>query len=120
MCHTSLLKQGSFSFFHSVFYTFRELFAKEDQCFLFGQSLNYFVYFASINKESIIDVEGVVKTVSQKVEACSQQDVELHAEQVTILMTEGQPVRNRNSNNNNNNKKALGRAREYFLLTFNF
>ena len=40
----------------------------------------------SINKESIVDVEGVVKTVSQKVEACTQQDVELHAEQVISLL----------------------------------
>lgn len=38
--------------------------------------------FVRIHKESIIDVEGYVRTVSQKVEACSQQDVELHAEQV--------------------------------------
>ena len=29
-----------------------------------------------------MDVEGYVRTVSQKVESCSQQDVELHVEQV--------------------------------------
>lgn len=38
----------------------------------------------SINKESIIDVEGFVRTVDQKIESCSQHDVELHCEQVTI------------------------------------
>ena len=41
-----------------------------------------------INKESIIDVEGYVRTVSQKVEACSQQDVELHVEQVSAIFTD--------------------------------
>ena len=41
-----------------------------------------------INKESIIDVEGYVRTVSQKVEACSQQDVELHVEQVDTILTD--------------------------------
>lgn len=38
----------------------------------------------SINKESIVDVEGFVRTVEQKVEACTQQDVELHCEQVSM------------------------------------
>lgn len=42
-------------------------------------------FTAGINKESIIDVEGYVRTVSQKVEACSQQDVELHAEQIWVV-----------------------------------
>ena len=45
------------------------------------ESLNV-VHIYRINKESIIDVEGYVRTVSQKVEACTQQDVELHAEEV--------------------------------------
>ena len=40
---------------------------------------------ARVNKESIIDVEGYVRTVDKKVEACTQQDVELHAEQVARL-----------------------------------
>ncbi|XP_067687206.1 aspartate--tRNA ligase, cytoplasmic-like isoform X1 [Haliotis asinina] len=42
-------------------------------------------YIANINKESIIDVEGYVRTVPQKIESCSQQDVELHAEQVWVV-----------------------------------
>ena len=53
----------------------------------------YFVLFCSINKESIIDVEGYVKTVAQKVESCSQQDVELHAEQVSIANKDNYGVR---------------------------
>ena len=46
------------------------------------------VCISRINKESIIDVEGYVRTVSQKVEACSQQDVELHVEQVSAIFTD--------------------------------
>lgn len=42
-------------------------------------------FVAGIHKESILDVEGYVRTVSQKVEACTQQDVELHAEQVWVV-----------------------------------
>ncbi len=38
----------------------------------------------SLTKESIIDVEAVVKKVEQKIESCSQQDVELHLERVEI------------------------------------
>ncbi|ESO94292.1 hypothetical protein LOTGIDRAFT_118845 [Lottia gigantea] len=42
-------------------------------------------FAASINKESIIEVEGFIRTVDQKIEACSQQDVELHAEQIWVV-----------------------------------
>lgn len=44
------------------------------------------LYFSvhSLTKESIIDVEAVVKKVEQKIESCSQQDVELHVERVEI------------------------------------
>lgn len=42
-------------------------------------------FSAGINKESIIDVEGFVRTVDQKIEACSQHDVELHCEQVWVV-----------------------------------
>ena len=38
----------------------------------------------SINKESVVDIEGVVKTVANKIEACSQQDVELHVNKVRL------------------------------------
>ncbi|CAJ0940654.1 unnamed protein product, partial [Ranitomeya imitator] len=37
-------------------------------------------FAANITKESIIDVEGVVRKVDQKIESCTQQDVELHIE----------------------------------------
>lgn len=39
--------------------------------------------FDSINKESIVDVEGVVRKVNQKIGSCTQQDVELHVQKVT-------------------------------------
>lgn len=44
------------------------------------------VRFASnITKESIVDVEGVVSTVPQKIESCTQQDVELQIEQIFVI-----------------------------------
>ena len=44
------------------------------------------VKFSShISKESIVDVEAVVKKVSEKIEACTQQDVELHVTQVWVV-----------------------------------
>ncbi|KAK3106244.1 hypothetical protein FSP39_015912 [Pinctada imbricata] len=42
-------------------------------------------FIAGINKESIIDVEGFVRSVDKKIESCSQQDVELHCEQVWVV-----------------------------------
>ncbi|XP_050404262.1 aspartate--tRNA ligase, cytoplasmic [Patella vulgata] len=42
-------------------------------------------FAASINKESIVDVEGLVRTVNKKIESCSQTDVELHAEQIWVV-----------------------------------
>ena len=41
-----------------------------------------FVIFFSITKESIIDVEGVIKGVDQKIQSCSQEDVEIHVDKV--------------------------------------
>uniref|UniRef100_A0A672K3T5 Aspartyl-tRNA synthetase 1 n=1 Tax=Sinocyclocheilus grahami TaxID=75366 RepID=A0A672K3T5_SINGR len=38
-----------------------------------------------LTKESIIDVEAVVKKVEQKIESCSQQDVELHVERIFVI-----------------------------------
>ena len=41
------------------------------------------VYFSvSVTKESLLDVQGYVRTTDIKVESCTQQDVELHVEQV--------------------------------------
>ena len=42
--------------------------------------------FCSIPKESIVDVEGAVVAVDQKVTSTSQQDVELHIEKVGIVI----------------------------------
>uniref|UniRef100_A0A0P6E3P8 Aspartate--tRNA ligase, cytoplasmic n=1 Tax=Daphnia magna TaxID=35525 RepID=A0A0P6E3P8_9CRUS len=45
-----------------------------------------FVKFtAGITKESVIDVEGVVRSVPQKIEGATQQDVELHVTQVWVV-----------------------------------
>ncbi|KAF6020844.1 DARS [Bugula neritina] len=41
-------------------------------------------FVAAITKESIIDVCAVVKTTPNKIESCSQQDVELHVKQVWV------------------------------------
>jgi len=46
------------------------------------------VKFSShISKESIVDVEAVVVKVGDKIEACTQQDVELHVTQVWVVST---------------------------------
>lgn len=42
------------------------------------------MFLYRITKESIIDVCAVVKTTPNKIESCSQQDVELHVKQVGI------------------------------------
>ncbi|XP_006006252.1 aspartate--tRNA ligase, cytoplasmic [Latimeria chalumnae] len=42
-------------------------------------------FAANINKESIVDVEGIVRKVDQKIESCSQQDVELHVEKIYVV-----------------------------------
>ncbi|CAI9719182.1 Hypothetical predicted protein [Octopus vulgaris] len=42
-------------------------------------------FAASINKESIIDIEAYVRTVPSKIESCSQQDVELHTIQIWVV-----------------------------------
>nr|XP_033801456.1 aspartate--tRNA ligase, cytoplasmic isoform X2 [Geotrypetes seraphini] len=42
-------------------------------------------FAANINKESIVDVEGVVRKVDQKIESCTQQDVELHVERIYVI-----------------------------------
>jgi len=42
-------------------------------------------FVSNITCESILDVEGYVRTVDFKIEACSQQEVELHITQVWIV-----------------------------------
>jgi hypothetical protein len=41
-----------------------------------------YVPMCSISRESIIDVEAEVVKVEEKIESCSQQDIELHVTQV--------------------------------------
>ena len=42
-------------------------------------------FVSHISKESIVDVEAVVEKVEEKIESCSQQDVELHVRQVWVV-----------------------------------
>lgn len=42
-------------------------------------------FVAGITKESVIDVEGIVRSVPQKIEGATQQDVELHVTQVWVI-----------------------------------
>lgn len=53
--------------------------------YLFGILIVMSLYY-SITKESIVDVEGVVRKVDQKIESCTQQDVELHVERVSAAL----------------------------------
>ena len=49
--------------------------------------LEAFIYWTtSINKESIIDIEGEVKAAAQKVQSCSQEDVEILVGKVKTLL----------------------------------
>uniref|UniRef100_UPI00358E69FB aspartate--tRNA ligase, cytoplasmic isoform X1 n=2 Tax=Myxine glutinosa TaxID=7769 RepID=UPI00358E69FB len=42
-------------------------------------------FVAGITKESIVDVEGVVQPVDQKIKSCTQQDVEVHLQKVFVV-----------------------------------
>ncbi|XP_065052633.1 aspartate--tRNA ligase, cytoplasmic-like [Rhopilema esculentum] len=42
-------------------------------------------FATNITKESIIDVEGVIKSVDPKVQSCSQDDVEVHVEKIFVI-----------------------------------
>ncbi|XP_068923955.1 aspartate--tRNA ligase, cytoplasmic isoform X3 [Petaurus breviceps papuanus] len=42
-------------------------------------------FAANINKESIVDIEGVVRKVNQKIGSCTQQDVELHVQRIYVI-----------------------------------
>ncbi|KAK6619940.1 Aspartate--tRNA ligase, cytoplasmic [Polyplax serrata] len=75
--------------------------AKGKQCFIVMRQQQYtiqcllavndkiskqMVKFASIiTKESIIDVEGTVQVVSQKIESCTQKSVELHVHKLFLV-----------------------------------
>ena len=42
-------------------------------------------FIASITKESLVDIEGVVRSVVNKIESCSQQDVEIHVQKAFVI-----------------------------------
>lgn len=41
--------------------------------------------FHSITKESIIDIEAIIKTVPAIIESCSQKDVEVHIQRIFVV-----------------------------------
>ncbi|XP_015608905.1 aspartate--tRNA ligase, cytoplasmic [Cephus cinctus] len=75
--------------------------AKGKQCFIVLRQQSYTVqvliavnekiskqmvkFCSNITKESIIDVEAIIKTVPKKIESCSQKDIELHVEQIFVV-----------------------------------
>ena len=56
------------------------------RCTVFYKTANNGVFCFSVTKESIVDVEGVVATVPQKIESCTQQDVELRIKSVSVAI----------------------------------
>nr|KAG5688865.1 hypothetical protein BaRGS_005240 [Batillaria attramentaria] len=52
-------------------------------------------FIAGVPKESIVDVEGTVRGVGQKIEACTQQDVELHVDQDLATVNQDSRLDNR-------------------------
>merc|ERR1719499_1265866 len=58
------------------------------QCLIFVSdsiSKQMIKFISHISNESIVDVEAVVKKVDEKIESCTQQDVELHVKQVWVV-----------------------------------
>ena len=48
-------------------------------------------FAASINKESIIDIEGLIKIAPAKIESCTQQNVEVHVTKIYVV-SNSEPV----------------------------
>jgi len=44
-----------------------------------------FTFISSISKESIVDIKGKVLKTPSKIGSCSQQDVELHIEELWVV-----------------------------------
>lgn len=42
-------------------------------------------FVASISKESLVDIEGVIRSVPKRIESCSQQDVEIHVQRAYVI-----------------------------------
>lgn len=47
--------------------------------------VHFVLYFFSVSKESIVDIKGKVTKTPSKIESCSQQDVELHIEELWVV-----------------------------------
>lgn len=53
---------------------------------MFNTNNNYlFILVCSINKESIVDIKGKVTRTPSKIGSCTQQDVELHIEELWVV-----------------------------------
>ncbi|RMC18807.1 hypothetical protein DUI87_04703 [Hirundo rustica rustica] len=52
---------------------------------LFSVNLYLCDCLVSITKESIVDIEGVVRKAHQKIGGCTQQDVELHVQRIYVI-----------------------------------
>nr|XP_003702833.1 PREDICTED: aspartate--tRNA ligase, cytoplasmic [Megachile rotundata]XP_012139787.1 PREDICTED: aspartate--tRNA ligase, cytoplasmic [Megachile rotundata]XP_012139788.1 PREDICTED: aspartate--tRNA ligase, cytoplasmic [Megachile rotundata] len=75
--------------------------AKGKQCFIVLRQQSYTVqglaainetvskqmikFISNITKESIVDIEAVVKLVPSKIESCTQKDVEVHIKQIFVV-----------------------------------
>ena len=44
-----------------------------------------FVFECSISKESIVDVNAEVKKAPEKIDGCSQKDIELHVKEIWVV-----------------------------------
>lgn len=53
----------------------------------FNFCLIFIIFYYRINKESIVDVEGEVKSAAQKVQSCSQEDVEIFVDKVNFQLS---------------------------------
>lgn len=53
----------------------------------FNFCLILIIFYYRINKESIVDVEGEVKSAAQKVQSCSQEDVEIFVDKVNFQLS---------------------------------
>lgn len=52
---------------------------------IYNFKMVFLCFIFSITKESIIDVKAIVKPVPSKIESCSQEDVEVHIEEVFVI-----------------------------------
>lgn len=77
-CASANVSRCLLEYFHSLALPHRWLLYLNAICLL----TTLLTVSRSITKESIVDVEASVRKVEQKIESCTQQDVELHIERV--------------------------------------